>query len=139
MRWLALALLLVAYGTGTTQLTLSGWALRGAALLVVIAAWLWLAPPWARDTVPAVLAVLGCGLLALPLAAGFDRSTPWLDYRNWDWFQQAEAGTGFQRDHSYGPIHWSRSGVPLLAVKAKEGHYWKAETLDRFDGVRWYH
>ena len=138
-RWFALALLLTAYGTGTTQLGLGGWALRGAALLVVVAAYIWLPKLPPRDTVPAALAVIGCGLLALPLAAGFDRDTPWLDYRAWNWFERPAAGTVFQWDHSYGPIHWSRSGIPLLAVTSKEPHYWKAETLDRFDGTRWFH
>src|SRR3954462_14955253 len=112
MRWLALALLLVAYGTGTTQLSLSGWALRGAALLVVMAAWLWLPRLRPRDTVPPVAAVLGCGLLALPLAASFDRDAPWLNYRTWNWFQQVRPGTTFSWDHNYGPIGWSRTGVP---------------------------
>ncbi|MEA2410631.1 MAG: protein-glutamine gamma-glutamyltransferase, partial [Thermoleophilaceae bacterium] len=139
LRWLALALLLVAYGTGTTQLSLGGWALRGAALLVGIAAWLWLPRIRSRDTVPAALAVLGCGILALPLAAGFDRSTPWLHYRQWDWFDRPAAGTAFQWDHSYGPIAWSRSGITLLTVRSREPHYWKAETLGRFDGIRWLH
>jgi transglutaminase-like putative cysteine protease len=139
LRWLALALLLLAYGTGTTQLGLNGWALRGAALLVVMAAWLWLPRLRPRDTLPAALAVIGCGLLALPLAAGFDRESPWLDYRSWDWFQRAQVGTGFRWDHSYGPIAWSRSGVALLDVKARDAHYWKAETLDSFDGIRWAH
>jgi transglutaminase-like putative cysteine protease len=139
LRWVGLALLLVAYGTGTTQLGLGAWALRGAALLVVMAAWLWLPRLKPRDTLPAAIAVVGCGLLALPLAAGFDREAPWLDYRHWNWFQRAEAGTGFQWNHSYGPITWSRTGVTLLAVKSREPHYWKAETLDRFDGIRWLH
>jgi transglutaminase-like putative cysteine protease len=139
MRWIALALLLVAYGTGTTQLSLSGWALRGAALLVVMAAWLWLPRLRPRDTLPAALAVLGCGLLALPLAAGFDRSTPWLDYRSWNWFDRPAEGTTFHWNHDYGPISWSRSGITLLTVKAREPHYWKAETLASFDGIRWLH
>jgi protein-glutamine gamma-glutamyltransferase len=139
LRWLALALLLIAYGTGTTQLGLGGWALRGAALLVVMAAWLWLPRLRSRDTVPAALAVLGCGLLALPLAAGFDRHTPWIDYRHWDWFQRTDVGATFRWDHSYGPITWSRSGIALLDVKARQPHYWKAETLDSFDGLRWLH
>jgi transglutaminase-like putative cysteine protease len=139
LRWLALALLLVAYGTGTTQLGLGGWALRGAALLVVMAAWLWLPRLRARDTVPAALAVIGCGLLALPLAAGFDRQAPWIDYRHWDWFQHGDAGAAFRWDHTYGPIAWSRSGIALLDVKARQPNYWKAETLDTFDGLRWIH
>jgi transglutaminase-like putative cysteine protease len=139
MRWCALALLLLAYGTGVTQLGLGGWALRGAALLAVMAAWLWLPRLRPQDTVPAALAVIGCGLLALPLAASFDRSQPWLDYRHWNWFERTAAGTSFRWDHNYGPIGWSRSGVTLLQVKARQPHYWKAETLDRFDGVRWLH
>jgi transglutaminase-like putative cysteine protease len=139
LRWVALALLLVAYGMGTTQLGLGAWALRGAALLVVIAAWLWLPRLRPRDTRRAAIAVIGCGLLAVPLAAGFDREAPWIDYRSWNWFERAQAGTGFQWNHSYGPITWSRSGLTLLAVKSREPHYWKAETLDRFDGVRWIH
>jgi protein-glutamine gamma-glutamyltransferase len=139
LRWLALALLLVAYGTGTTQLGLGGWALRGAALLVVMAAWLWLPRLRASDTVPAAIAVIGCGLLALPLAAGFDRARPWIDYRHWNWFQRADAGAAFRWDHSYGPITWSRSGIALLDVKARQPNYWKAETLETFDGLRWLH
>jgi transglutaminase-like putative cysteine protease len=139
MRWCALALLLVAYGTGVTALGLGGWALRGAALLAVIAGWLWLPRLRPRDTWRAAAAVIGCGLLALPLAASFDRSQPWLDYRHWNWFERTAAGTRFAWDHSYGPISWSRSGVTLLQVKARQPHYWKAETLDRFDGVRWLH
>jgi transglutaminase-like putative cysteine protease len=139
MRWCALALLLVAYGTGVTQLALSGWALRGAALLVVVAAWLWLPRLRPRDTVPATLAVLGCGLVALPLAASLDREQPWLDYRHWNWFERTVTGTNFSWDHNYGPIRWSRSGVALLSVKSRQPHYWKAESLDHFDGVRWLH
>jgi transglutaminase-like putative cysteine protease len=139
LRWIALALLLVAYGTGTTQLGLGGWAVRGAALLVVMAAWLWLPRLKPRDTVAAAIAVVGCGLLALPLAAGFDREAPLIDYRHWNWFERAAEGTAFQWNHSYGPIDWSRSGRTLLAVKSQDPHYWKAETLDRFDGIRWIH
>jgi transglutaminase-like putative cysteine protease len=139
LRWLALALLLVAYGTGTTQLALGGWALRGAALLVIVAAWLWLPRLRPRDTVPATLAVIACGLLALPLAAGLDRGSPWLDYRSWDWFKPAAVGTSFRWDHTYGPIQWSRTGVTLLDVQARRAHYWKAETLEQFDGIGWRH
>jgi transglutaminase-like putative cysteine protease len=139
LRWCALALLLVAYGTGVAELGLGAWALRGSALLVVMAAWLWLPRLRPRDTVPAALAVLACGLLALPLASGLDREQPLLNFRSWNWFKQADAGTAFQWDHSYGPIQWSRSGTTLLQVKAPKPHYWKAETLDRFDGVRWLH
>ena len=45
----------------------------------------------------------------------------------------------FDWNHRYGPINWPRSGRTLLMVKSAEPHYWKAETLDYFDGLRWSH
>ncbi len=45
----------------------------------------------------------------------------------------------FDWNHRYGPIDWPRSGRTLLAVRSDEPHYWKAETLDEFDGLRWSH
>jgi transglutaminase-like putative cysteine protease len=43
----------------------------------------------------------------------------------------------FDWNHSYGPLDWPREGTTLLNVEADRPHYWKAETLDRFDGLRW--
>ena len=43
----------------------------------------------------------------------------------------------FSWDHDYGPIRWPRDGRELFRVKAPRASYWKAETLDSFDGERW--
>jgi transglutaminase-like putative cysteine protease len=43
----------------------------------------------------------------------------------------------FNWTHQYGPLDWPREGTTLLNVEADRSHYWKAETLDTFDGVRW--
>jgi transglutaminase-like putative cysteine protease len=140
LRFGALALLLALYGIGVTERSIDDWALRGTVLLVLIAAWLWLPRLRRRDAARAAVAVAACGLLAVPLAASFDGDQPWIDYRTWDWFSPPPGtGAAFNWNHSYGPIRWSRSGETLLSVKSKEPHYWKAETLDRFDGLRWFH
>ena len=57
----------------------------------------------------------------------------------WNWFSEKTAGTTFGWDHTYGPMTWSRTGTKLLSIRSREAHYWKAETLDRFDGLRWMH
>ena len=44
----------------------------------------------------------------------------------------------FDWSHEYGPLDWPREGTTLLNVKSDRPHYWKAETLDAFDGFRWY-
>jgi transglutaminase-like putative cysteine protease len=139
LRAAALAPLLIAYGTAVTNLDPGEWALRGAVLLLLIAAYLWLPRLHGRDALLASAAVAGCCLAALPLAAGLDARDPWIDYESWDWFAQGESGTRFGWDHVYGPITWSRTGTMLLQIDSNEPHYWKAETLDRFDGLRWMH
>ena len=45
--------------------------------------------------------------------------------------------TSFSWDHSYGPLNWPRDGREMLRVKAKQAAYWKAQSLDIFDGVHW--
>jgi protein-glutamine gamma-glutamyltransferase len=139
VRALAVVPLIVAYGTGVTDLQLGGWALRGAALLLLLAGYLWLPRLRGREALAALAAVGACCLAAVPLAAGLDGRAAWVDYRHWNWFSDRTIGTTFAWDHSYGPMTWSRTGTKLLAVRSSEPHYWKAETLDRFDGLRWMH
>jgi transglutaminase-like putative cysteine protease len=139
LRVAALAPLLALYGTGITESDAEGWALRGAVLLVLVAAWLWLPRLRPRDTGRAALMLGACCLLALPLAASLDPKDAWVDYNSWDWFENERTGSKFDWNHSYGPIEWSRTGAVLMNVKSPEAHYWKAETLDRFDGLRWFH
>jgi transglutaminase-like putative cysteine protease len=140
VRAAALLPLLLVYGTGVTNLDPSdNWALRGGGLLLLVAAYLWLPRLRPGDTLLATAAVVACGFASLPLAAGFDAREPWVDYRTWEWFTARDAGTRFAWDHVYGPITWSRAGTMLIEVRSPEPHYWRAQTLDRFDGLRWTH
>jgi transglutaminase-like putative cysteine protease len=71
------------------------------------------------------------------LVAALDADRPWWDYRAWNWFGGGKVLT-FDWNHSYGPLNWSRAGETVLNVKSSKPHFWKAETLDGFDGLRWY-
>jgi protein-glutamine gamma-glutamyltransferase len=135
LRALALVALLVLYGLSVTEYDPGRPLLRGAALLALVAAWLWLPRLGRREAVPALIAVLAVGALSLPLAARLDSEGALIDYRAWDWFGGKDVT--FNWNHSYGPLEWPRDGTTLLNVRAGRAHYWKAETLDHFDGLRW--
>ena len=55
----------------------------------------------------------------------------------WSWFGEGKVVT-FDWSHEYGPLDWPREGTTLMNVSSDRPHYWKAETLDAFDGFRWY-
>jgi hypothetical protein len=135
LRGLALVLLIGAYTVAVTTRDPGGELVRGTALLALIAAWLWL-PRLERPQAAIVVAlVLGAGTLALPVAAALDSQRPLLDFRSWSLF--GGAGITFDWSHQYGPLDWPRHGATLMLVKSDRPHYWKAQTLGAFDGVRW--
>lgn len=134
-RGLALLALLVLYGLPVTEHDPGRPLLRGVALLALVAAWLWLPRLGRREAVPAAVLLAAVGVLSLPLAARLDSETALIDYRAWNWFGGKDVT--FDWNHSYGPLDWPREGTTLLNVRASRPHYWKAETLDRFDGLRW--
>lgn len=136
LRVLALAALLMLYGVPITERDFGAELVRGAALTVLVAAWLWAPRARGREAGVAALVVTVAAFGAIPVAAALDRGSPWVDYRSWNWFG-AVGGTAFDWGHSYGPIDWSREGTTLLRVQAERPLYWKVETLDRFDGFRW--
>jgi protein-glutamine gamma-glutamyltransferase len=131
-----LVCLLVLYGMGVTEHDPGQPVLRGLLLLFLIAALLWLPKMAPRDAAAGAAMVLALGVLAIPLSVRFDGDAPWWDYRAWDWFGSGKV-VSFNWQHSYGPLDWPRDGTTLLNVKAERPHYWKAETLDAFDGLRW--
>jgi protein-glutamine gamma-glutamyltransferase len=110
--------------------------LRGIALLVLVAAWLWLPRLGNRDALAGAALVLSLGALSLPIAAALDSERPWWDYEAWTFLGDSKKIT-FDWTHSYGPLDWPREGTTLLNVRSDRAHYWKAETLDAFDGLRW--
>jgi len=136
MRGLGLVVLLLLYGTAVTEHDPGHAGLRGLLLFVLVAAYLWLPRMSSREAGLAGVVVLSVGVLSLPFAAKLDATEPWWNYRDFNWFGHGRSVT-FEWDHSYGPLDWPREGTTLMNVKAHRGHYWKAETLDRFDGFRW--
>ena len=135
LRALGLVTLLVVYGTAVTEHDPGEPLTRGLLLLTLVAAWLWLPGLRGREAIPAAVVVAAVAALSLPVAARLDADTALIDYRAWNWF--AGKDIRFNWDHSYGPLDWPREGTTLLNVESDRPHYWKAETLDRFDGLRW--
>ena len=139
LRPFALVLLLALYGVAVTEHQVDREIPRGMGLLVLTAAWLWLPRMpergW-RAAGAAGLAVIAACVAALPAAARYEDSEPLVDYQSWNPFAE-QAATRFNWSHSYGPIDWPRKGTTLMTVRSDERHYWRVETLDTFDGIRW--
>jgi protein-glutamine gamma-glutamyltransferase len=135
LRALGLVALLVLYGIAVTEYERGAPMARGLALFLLVAAWLWLPRLRRREAVAAAVSVLAVGALAVPAAARLDAEAAVVDYRSWNWFGGKDLT--FEWNHSYGPLDWSREGTTLLNVRADRPMFWKAETLDLFDGRRW--
>ncbi|MEA2480871.1 MAG: protein-glutamine gamma-glutamyltransferase [Thermoleophilaceae bacterium] len=135
----ALVLLVALYGVAITDQSFDGEIGRGLVLLALIAAWLWLPSATGRTALTGALTVALAGLVALPVAAALDADHSWIDYQSWGIGGKPHAAERFDWNHRYGPIDWPRTGRTLLMVRSAEPHYWKAETLDYFDGLRWSH
>jgi protein-glutamine gamma-glutamyltransferase len=136
LRIASLVALLLLYGTAVAEHDPGAPGLRGLALLLLIAGWLWLPRMPRVEAGVGAAVVTSVGVLSLPLAAALDGERPWWDYHAWNWFGDGKAIT-FDWTHEYGPLDWSRAGATVLNVKSDRPHYWKAETLDSFDGLRW--
>ena len=135
----ALVLLVAFYTVAITDQKFGGDIGRGVLLLVLIAAWLWLPHLGRRGALAGAAALAIAGLFAMPVAAALDANRAWIDYTDWAIGGEQKQSATFDWNHRYGPINWPRSGRTLLAVRSDQPHYWKAETLDTFDGLRWSH
>jgi protein-glutamine gamma-glutamyltransferase len=136
LRGAGLVVLLLLYGTAVTEHDPGEPLVRGLALLVLVGAWLWLPRLAAREAAAGAAVVVAVGILSLPPAAALDGEDPWWDYRAWNWFGGGAPIT-FDWNHEYGPLEWPREGTTLLNVRSDRPHYWKVETLNTFDGLRW--
>jgi transglutaminase-like putative cysteine protease len=136
LRVAGLVTLLLVYGSAVAEQDPGRPALRGFALLVLVGAWLWLPRLPRREALVAGAVVIAVGVLSLPVAAALDANRAWWDYRGWNLFGGGPVIT-FDWNHTYGPLNWSRAGATVLNVKSDRPQYWKAETLDGFDGLRW--
>jgi transglutaminase-like putative cysteine protease len=107
--------------------------LWGGVMLLLVAAWLW------GDRVralPALAAVAGFGVVAIPVAASLAADDPPLDYRSWS-LPGVERAASFDWEPSYGPIEWPRTGALLFRVRADRPSYWRVEVLDEFYADGW--
>jgi hypothetical protein len=136
LRFASLTVLLVFYGMALAERSPHGEIGRGFLLLLLIAAWLWAPRLKLRDAGVAAGVVIVAAVLALPAAAKLNSGHSWLDYKNWRVLGDT-AGIDYRWDHNYGPINWPRKGTTLLYVQASQPFYWKAETLNDFDGRGW--
>jgi transglutaminase-like putative cysteine protease len=135
----ALILLIAFYTIAITDQHFGGELGRGAVLLVLIAAWVWLPHLNRRGALTGAAVLATAGLFALPVAAALDAEHPLVDYTSWGIGADRHSTASFEWNHRYGPLNWPRSGRTLLAVRSADPHYWKAETLDTFNGLRWMH
>jgi transglutaminase-like putative cysteine protease len=136
LRVAGLFVLLLLYGTAVTEQDPGTAGLRGLALFLLIAGWLWLPRMPRREAAVGAAVVLSVGVMSLPVVAALDRERPWWDYQAWTLFGEGKT-IRFDWTHQYGPLDWSRAGATVLNVKSDRPHYWKAEALDSFDGLRW--
>jgi len=136
----ALTLLVALYAVPAVSLDFENEFLRGAALALLVVAFLRLEKLRVGDAGNAGLVAAGVAVLALMLAPALDRDAPWWDYERWALGAASARSTSFSWNHDYGPLDWPRDGRELLRVRAeKRPAYWKASNLDGFDGVRWFH
>jgi len=135
LRALGLVVLLLLYGIPATEHDPGAPLLRGFVLLTLVGAWLWLPRLRGREAVVAGAVVVAVGLGSLPVAGRLDAEAALVDYQSWQWFEGEDIT--FNWNHSYGPLDWPRKGTTLLNVESEKPLYWKAETLDSFDGLRW--
>ncbi len=111
--------------------------LQGMLLFLLVAAFMWGDRIRQGDVLTAVAIAAVAGVAAMVAAPALDTHKPWLNY-------QALASTlaprhpeAFDWTQRYGPLHWPRTGRPVLDVQAAKPEYWKAENLDGFDGRGW--
>ena len=134
----ALTLLVALYAIPAVSLDFENEFMRGAALALLVLAFLRLEKLRVGDAGSAGLVAAGVAVVALMLAPALDRDAPWWDYETWALGAASARTTSFSWDHDYGPLDWPRDGRELLRVRVeKRPSYWKAANLDTFDGRRW--
>ena len=111
--------------------------LQGALLFVLLAVFLW-GDRVSREQVPAAILLWAAAAVgALALAPALDRHSPWLNYERITASLVAHSGETFDWTQHYGPIDWPREDRTVFEVQARRADYWKAASLDVFDGRGW--
>ena len=111
--------------------------LGGAALALLLLAFLRLEKLRMRDAPAAGAVAIAAAIGALVVAPALDGEDPWFDYESWAVETASAESVTFSWDHDYSPLDWPRDGRELLRIKAREPAYWKARDLALFDGRSW--
>src|SRR5205807_667452 len=83
-RGVALALLLLLYGIGAAERPGGAWVLDGAALLALVAAWLWAPELGRREAGRGAAWLVAVGAAAIGITAGVHGSDAWVDFHDWN-------------------------------------------------------
>jgi transglutaminase-like putative cysteine protease len=136
------AIVLVGAGVPTTLLEERVGIAAGA---VVLAACLWLVAASSarvgRGNLGTV--VVGVALVALAAAAAGAGGVPdkaAVDWKSWELFARSngQVGLGYVWEAHYDGIRFPPKPTTVLRVRGtRNAYYWRASTLDDFDGVRW--
>ncbi len=133
----AAALLLAVAAVPAVVLPSRAPVLHGALLAGALASFLWLDRVRRGDAAAAALTAalaLGAGILGASL---LDRDGPLLDPASVSVALRGSGGVVFDWNQRYGPLDWPREGREVLNVRARFPTYWKAQNLERFDGMGW--
>ncbi len=114
--------------------------LAGALFMLALGAFLFADRLSGAQAIPAAaLLAARCRRRRSARAGARTATGPWLDFQHIA-DDIANAGTTtYDWNHSYGPLHWPRTGHTLLRINGAGPAYWKAEVLDTFDGREWRH
>jgi hypothetical protein len=140
------AALVLVIGAGWPATLLSGPddLTRGAAILAVALALLVLLD--GRVPVRRAAAAAVVGVVVVLAALGASRSSAVasgqvLRWQNWDFYTKPEkpVGVAYVWSSNYNGLHFPKKVTPVLRIKAPDIRtYWRATTLDEFDGGNWY-
>ena len=133
----ALFALVAYYTVPAVALNFEAEFVRGAALALLMLAFLRLEKLRMRDLSAAAAVAAAAAVGALIAAPALDGRDPWFDYESWAVETAAAKSVTFSWNHDYSPLDWPRDGRELLRIKARTPAYWKARDLALFDGRGW--
>lgn len=135
--WASLIVLADVFAVPAVERNLDAQYARGAAFAALVLCYLGLDRVRLNRAGPMLAAAAAAALAGLALAPRLDGQRAWIDYNSIAESLTSNDAVSFNWNHSYGPLDWPRDGTTMLRIEARRAAYWKAENLDRFDGLRW--
>lgn len=91
------------------------------------------------DTLAGAATAATAALLALGFlgSTSIASSTPWQDWRLWGKAETVNAGLAFNWMQNYPDLLGPQGDIEALKVTSPVGTYWRANSLDRFNGIAW--